>query len=270
MTRTLRRTPDTAASPSPDMAASPTRGGQQPYGPSPRPPPPPGAHGPTQYPGGGYDGDAPTGGWSGLAIAAFVVGLVVPLLGLLIAVPLGIVALVKIGKNRQRGKGLAISGMVLSVLWVVGFVGLGVVLVSQTAERNEAGAIVEAGRIDFGEIRVGDCVDIPGAGEGDIDPFDVRGVPCDETHNAEAVELIAIEQDDYPDQSTLDSASADQCFATVSEIVGAEESGYQTYRLIPNESIWDDDNGHRVVCFVAERSFGEMDRPVAELSGSGG
>lgn len=160
--------------------------------------------------------------------------------------------------------------MVLSVLWIVGFVALVVVLVSQTAERDEAGAIVEEGRIDFGEIRVGDCVDIPGAGEGDIDTFDVRGVPCDETHNAEAVDLIAIEQDDYPGQEALDSASADQCSATVSGIVGAKAAGYQAYRLIPNERIWSDDNGHRVVCFAAEKGFGEMDRSLSEVFGSGG
>ncbi len=192
-----------------------------------------------------------------------VVGLVVPLVGILVAVPLGIVALVKIGKNRKRGKGLAISGMVLSVLWIVGFVGLAVVLVNQTAQRDEAGTIVEEGRIDFGEIQVGDCVDIPGAGEGDIDTYDVRGVPCDEPHNAETVELISIEQDDYPGQTDLDSASTNSCFATVSEVVGADRSGYQDYRLIPDESIWEDDNGHRVICFVAETGFGEMDQPLS-------
>jgi len=216
------------------------------------------------YPGGGYDGGAPVGGgWNGLAIAAFVAGLVVPLVGILIAVPLGIVALVKTGKSRQRGRGLAISGMVLSVLWIVGFVGLAVVLVNQTAERDEAGTIVEEGRMDFGEIRVGDCVGIPGAGEGDIDTFDVRGVPCDEPHNAETVELIPIEQDDYPGQTDLNSASADRCLATVSEVVGADRSGYQAYRLIPDETIWEDDNGHRVICFVTESGFGEMDRPLS-------
>lgn len=220
-------------------------------------------YGPPGYPGGGHDSPPGSGGWSGLAIAAFVVGLVVPLVGILVAVPLGIVALVTIGKSRKRGKGLAISGMVLSVLWIVAFVGLAVVLVNQTAQRDEAGTIVEEGRIDFGEIQVGDCVDIPGAGEGDIDPFDVRGVPCDEPHNAETVELISIEQDDYPGQTDLNSASTDQCFATVSEVVGADRSGYQDYRLIPDESIWEDDNGHRVICFVAETGFGEMDQPLS-------
>ncbi|MDQ3307200.1 MAG: DUF4190 domain-containing protein [Actinomycetota bacterium] len=97
----------------------PTYPGSPGYGPPGYGPPgygPPG-YGPPGYPGGGYDSPPGSGGWNGLAIAAFVIGLVVPLVGILVAVPLGIVALVKIGKSRQRGKGLAISGMVPSVLW---------------------------------------------------------------------------------------------------------------------------------------------------------
>lgn len=89
--------------------------------------------------------------------------------------------------------------------------------------------------------------------------FNVRGMPCDETHNAEAVALIAVEQDDYPGQDTLETASADQCFEQVREVVADEAGAYQAYRLTPTESIWTDDNGHRVVCFVAEKGFGEMD-----------
>lgn len=233
-------------------------------GPYPGVPSGPPAFGPPAYPGGGYDQPPGAGGWSGFAIAAFCCGLLIPVVGIFVAVPLGIIAIVKINKRRQRGLGLAISGMVLSVLWVVGLIGLGVYVVSQTAGRNQAGVIVEEGRIDYGEIRVGDCVDIPGGGEGDVDPNDMRGVPCDEGHSAEAVALIGVGGDSYPGQTTLDSASVERCATRVGGVIGAD-ADYQAYRLIPDEKTWDDPNGHRVVCFVAAAGFGEMRQPLSEI-----
>lgn len=77
--------------------------GQPPSYPGQQPPAYGGGYGSAPvYPGGGYDGAAPAAGWSGWAIAAFLCSLI-PFLGILAAVPLAIVALVKISKTRQRG-----------------------------------------------------------------------------------------------------------------------------------------------------------------------
>jgi len=72
----------------------------------------------------------PADGTNGQAIAAFVLGLlaIAP-----VSVVLGIVALVRIGRTRQRGKGLAIAGLVLSGAWcavAVAAIMLGAVYVS--------------------------------------------------------------------------------------------------------------------------------------------
>ncbi|MGA9347125.1 MAG: hypothetical protein WBV37_18645 [Nocardioidaceae bacterium] len=206
------------------------------------------------YPGGGYD-DGPTG-WSAWAIAAFIVGLILPLIGILIAIPLGIVALVKIGRARQRGKVLAIVGMVLSVLWWVGLIALGVWAVSQQAGRDDSGAITKGGRIPFGDIREGDCISIPGSsGAENIDTFKLKAVPCAEAHNAEAVAVIRIDSSAYPGQASLDDQSVQPCVDAVSALPAVQGGGYEPYRLIPTEGIWSDAAGHRVLCFVVKSGF---------------
>lgn len=224
-------------------------------------PPPPGQGAPGDYPGypgGGYSDDGPRG-WSRWAVAAFIVGLVIPLIGILIAIPLGIVALVKIGRGRQRGKVLAILGMVFSVLWWLGLIALGVWAVSQQAGRDDTGAITKSGRIAFGDIREGDCVSIPGlTGTEDIDTFKLKGVPCSQSHNAETVAVIRIDSSDYPGQANLDDQSGQPCRDAISAVPAVQAGGYQSSRLIPTQGIWGDPSGHRVLCFVVKSGFGNF------------
>jgi hypothetical protein len=226
------------------------------------PPPPPGQAGYPGYPGypgGGYEDQGPTG-WSGLAIASFVTSIVLPLVGILVAVPLGIVALVKISGTRLKGKVLAIAGIAIAVLWWVAVITFGVILATQQADRDSSGEITKAGRIDFGDIQQGDCVDIPGLdNNAEIDTFDLKGVPCADAHNAETVAIIDITGGDtYPGQSELDNQSNKQCVAAVSQVPGVNAQDYQPYILLPNDDLWKSDNGHRVLCFVVKRDFSDM------------
>lgn len=223
---------------------------------------------PPSYPGGGYGVPPPPNqqtGWSGLAIAAFVASLV-PLIGILAAVPLAIVALVKIAKTHERGKGLAIAAIIISVLWWIGFIGLGAWVAGTSVERNDAGAITKEGRIDFGEIRAGDCVNIPDpGGSDDINTFELKGVPCSEPHNAEAAALIPIEGDSFPGTDAIDDQTARECETeALSYLSEAPKTGLQPYRLIPTESIWDDDNGHRAICFVTQADYSATTGSVAD------
>jgi hypothetical protein len=81
--------------------------GQQPYGQQPYPP-----YG--QYPGQGYP--QPSGGTNGLAIASLVLAFFCSLAGLVC----GIIALNQIRDRNQEGRGIAIAGIVISCLSIVG------------------------------------------------------------------------------------------------------------------------------------------------------
>ena len=83
---------------------------------------PPGYPPPYPY---GY-GYAPPqqGGTNGMAIAAMVCGICgfVCLVPGLVAIVLGIVALPQIKRSGQSGRGMAITGIVMGGLWILGFV----------------------------------------------------------------------------------------------------------------------------------------------------
>ncbi|MGI8578419.1 MAG: hypothetical protein ACR2KG_11010 [Nocardioidaceae bacterium] len=217
---------------------------------------------PPAYPGmGGYGGE-PVGrpGWSGLAIAAFVVAFL-PLLGLFAVVPLAIIALVNIGKTGARGKWLAIAALIISVLWWVAVIGIGVWYAESGVKRNSAGVIVTAGRIDFANIRAGDCVTIPNpGGSGPIQLLDVKGLPCSAPHDTEAVGLIPVNAVSYPGSASLGATSQGACVSLVEHYLGSGNlGGYQAYRLIPDKATWENSQAdHHVACFVAKAGFGNM------------
>jgi hypothetical protein len=85
---------------------------QQPYGQQPYPPYQ------QQYPAYGYP--QPKGGTNGLAIASLVLAFLCSLAGLIC----GIIALNQIRDRQQEGRGLAISGIVISCLSMVGSIAL--------------------------------------------------------------------------------------------------------------------------------------------------
>lgn len=95
---------------------------------------------------------------NGLAIASLILGIlaIVP-----VAIVLGIIALVQIGRRGDSGKGLAIAGIAISCTWVViAIVGV-IVLVNNIIERDADGRIVEAGLVDELSLVPGDCVNDP-------------------------------------------------------------------------------------------------------------
>ena len=75
--------------------------------------------------------------WNGLAIASFVLGI---LPGGLIAVGLGIGALVQIGRGGGKGRWMAIVGIVLGALWTVSLT-VGILADAQDDEPTPPGAV---------------------------------------------------------------------------------------------------------------------------------
>jgi len=189
----------------------------------------------------------PVRGFSGWAIAAFLTGLV-PLIGIVAALPLGIVAMVKIARTGDRGKWLAIIGMVVAGLWWVGVVALGLWVQSNQAQRDDAGAITEAGTLDFGAVRTGDCVTIPGILEGgSVGASDMVGVPCADAHNAQALFVVTFPDTHYPGKTAIGQRTAQVCGP---RYAAERVPPPHQYLLYPTNSRWDQSDGHRAICFI--------------------
>ncbi|MFJ9583200.1 DUF4190 domain-containing protein [Streptomyces acidicola] len=144
---------------------------------------------------------------NGFAIAALVLGLLcfLPLVGLV----LGIVGLVQINKKGERGKGMAVSGIVLSTIGAL----LMTVALATGGARDFWEGFEEAARENGSTFSVekGECFDAPnGSLEGYA--YDVDTVPCDGEHDAEVFANFEIPGGDYPGDDELTETADEKCY----------------------------------------------------------
>ncbi|MEZ0111613.1 hypothetical protein ABH920_005631 [Catenulispora sp. EB89] len=233
---------------------------QQPPNPYAYPPPPP--YGPGYGPGYGYgypygQPQTPTG-TNGLAIAAFVLGicgffLVTPIIGLIF----GIVSLAAVRRTGQKGKRLAVSGIVLSSAWIVGLGALITVAVINTpdpAQRSADGTVVGSGTVPVFGLHPKDCFTLPAGAIGSTDnntrTFTV--VPCTKAHDSEAFGSFPAAESTFPGIDGLRTESLSQCPQLLSSFVPDPVTlppGTRLQFIYPNQQAWDAGE-RRVTCFL--------------------
>ncbi|MFF4351692.1 DUF4190 domain-containing protein [Streptomyces sp. NPDC001530] len=155
-----------------------------------------------------YNRPAPV---NGLAISALVLGILcfLPAVGLL----LGIVALAQIKKRGERGKGMAVGGMVMS--------SIGVVLLAVAIATGGVGdfwdgfkdAANDSGSGAAFSLKKGECFDAPGGAlEGMA--YDVDKVPCAGKHDAEVFADFRLGRGGaYPGDGAITDSADEKCYA---------------------------------------------------------
>ncbi len=233
---------------------------------------PPGGFGPTGSTGQGQPGT------NGLAVAALVSGVLGFLCVTAVAgVVLGVVALGQIKRTGRKGRGLAIAGIVLGALWLLG----GIVLVpaaidayedvtaspattttttsapetsepAPSTEPTEEETTTEPAP-DTAVLTVGDCVDDPAIIDGS-DFLETAVVDCGTPHYAEAYAQFDLPEGDYPGEEEVTTAAEDGCDTEFAEFVGLQyqESVLEVFYYYPTETIWLVDRD--VVCIVIDPS----------------
>ena len=185
-------------------------------------------------------GTGPTSGW---AVAAFVLGL---LSVVVLSVIFAFIALRKIKRLRQRGRGLAIAGLALSGFWAVVLVAAIVAANAGRATRSAAtGVITHRGHMNAFSLRVGDCFDNP-TGAHTVDT--VTAIPCDQPHNAQIYAKFKLTGSDfsYPGAAVVARRARSGCDARIGSVDKAVTTGAMTVRiLLPEETSWT--AGHRTV-----------------------
>ncbi|MDQ1036378.1 hypothetical protein QFZ75_002794 [Streptomyces sp. V3I8] len=273
------------------MEIPPPAGPQPPEGRSPQGPPPQGSYGPYgAYPGqqfppgppgpGPYpppQGQVPYGyqawghGYSpynapapvnGLAVCALVLGLLcfLPFVGLV----LGFFALRQIGNKGERGKGMAVAGMVLSG---IGSGVLVLALVTGGASGFREG--LEEGAREAGEggsvfsVDTGECFDTRGDSlEGMA--YDVDTVPCEGEHDAEVFAAFEMADGAYPGDDAVVEAADGKCYTLQYAYAmdsWAVPDDVDVYYFTPTRDSWD--FGDREISCL----FGNVDEK-AGLTGS--
>jgi hypothetical protein len=202
------------------------------------PPPPPGGYppppyypAPPYYPGpGAYPPPAPgTNWWAVISLVFGVIG------GVLISVVCGIVGLNRARKG-QGGRGMAIAGLVLSGLWVLGIVALVVFLV-----------LFDKGTVSATEVKAGDCLkELPASGL----VVTVDTAPCGEPHAGEIFSVMTMPDGDFPGQFAIEEYQ-NKCAPELADYSpeAAEDADVGLFVLYPSEDSWG--QGDRTVTCIA-------------------
>jgi Septum formation len=170
-----------------------------------------------------------TNWWAVVSLITGVIGMV------LLSVIFGIVGLNR-AKYGQGGRGLAIAGLVLSGLWVLGAAVLVVFLLT-----------VGRGTMSATDVKVGDCLkEIPGNSR----VFTVDTIGCDETHAGEVFAVLMMPEGDFPGQSAID-AYQNKCEPALASYAPSSitDDSVHLYVLYPTEETWK--QGDRAVTCVA-------------------
>ena len=222
---------------------------------------PPGPFGGQALPGYGagspHVGAGPPARTSRWAIASFVLGLLsVSLLGIIF----GIIALTRIRRLGQKGRGLAIAGLVLSAVWLVlAIVAVIAIGVGGATRSASTGKIVSRGHLPPFSLATGDCFSYP-AGASRISS--VNAVPCTQPHKAQVFAQFKLTGSNfsYPGATAVLRLARAGCDARTGSINKAKVTSAMTTSIfVPQEIDWI--IGRRTVsCLVVN--------PTADLTSS--
>jgi hypothetical protein len=190
-----------------------------------------------------------SGKTSGWAISSFVLGL----LGIFVLGAIfGVMALRRINRLGQRGRGLAIAGLVLSGIWLVVIVVVIALSNLGNATRSPAsGSITHGGSLSVFSLAVGDCFTNPA---GATSLTSVAAIPCTQAHNAQIFAKFNLSGSivSYPGDAALTKDATNGCNARINVLDKSKITNSMTIRfLFPQQDSWI--AGHRTVaCMITD------------------
>jgi hypothetical protein len=198
---------------------------------------PPGAPGyPPSYPPGAPGGPPPSSPPAGVDPLA-VVGLVLAFCCSPAAIVCSAIALGRTGAGKRGGRGLAIAGLVIGVLGLLGSIPVVVLAIRSTPTRDASGQISREGSLTIDDLRAGDCLASP-ISEGQTKRVDV--VPCSASHRAQIYSVFSLPAGPYPGDTGVTDQSQEGCGTRLTdeerERIGADELSMSF--LYPQSANW--------------------------------
>lgn len=123
---------------------------------------------------------------------------------------------------------------------------------SKEPPRDEAdGKITETADADVFAIKVGDCLNSAGLGEGEINTVPV--VPCSDPHDGEVYAETTLPSGEFPGEDPVAQQADAFCYDQFSPFIGTswEESTLDYYPLTPTEAGWKGIDDRLVQCVIA-------------------
>ncbi|MEW1913060.1 DUF4190 domain-containing protein [Kitasatospora sp. NPDC085895] len=206
----------------------------------------------------------PPTAWNGYAITSFVLGV----LGIACcmwvgAIAFGVAALRTVRARNERGRGLAIAGVVLGGFWAVVLavlMVLGVVLddrgpLGTAPFRDENGPDRTATTGVF-DLTAGECFVKLGSGKGE-DLTDVETVDCSEPHYGEVYATPRFTAAAYPGKDGVVADAKKGCAETLFDYAPdswAVPEDMEIHFFYPDAATWALDDDHYATCFLTDGS----------------
>ena len=172
--------------------------------------------------------------------------------GTLLSIVFGIVALVQIRRSGQGGKGLAVSGLVISGIWILAIVGAIIAAIvsppSPTSTRNQSTGTTDVQAVTLGALRAGDCLVTVPTGR----VFTLDRVSCRLPHRGEVFAVYPLTGSTYPGDDDVASRAEDACFEQLDTYLSptVDEDSIEVYYFPPTRQTWT--AGDKNVICVAE------------------
>ena len=187
---------------------------------------------------------------NGLAIAALCCGIAafIPLLGV-VAIVLGVVALHQLRSGFQRGRGMAIGGIVLGALATLAWTAFIVVAIATglTAEpeRSASGQVTAQSQVFVDKLEAGDC--FSGGRTDEIDLVTI--IPCASPHESQVVAIVQLPDGPYPGEDAVTAQAEQDCTDKADPLLTdkAYEDLAPSY-VYPDADTWRGDRS--VLCLV--------------------
>jgi hypothetical protein len=153
---------------------------------------------------------------------------------LLVSVILCIVGLSRISRLNQKGKGLAIAGLVISALWLVGIVAAVALSDGSEPKRDASGQVTTTVNTRPDKLRVGDC--ITGIEEGVVK--DIKVQPCDQPNGGKVFAVFELPAGKWPGLAAVQAAAEKGCTDRFKALEQPADKPSDVFYLHPIESGW--------------------------------
>ncbi|TYC11586.1 hypothetical protein FXF65_26145 [Actinomadura syzygii] len=179
----------------------------------------------------------------------------------LFAIGFAVAAFVQTGRRGERGRWLAVVGLVAAAGWIAVIAVVVVATSLLTADRDESGHVTGKDKLLPGMLRVGDC--FTGL-EGVSSRSPITALPCSRPHEGEAVAELRLPRDPWPgDREVLERAS-DACDYKVARLMKSRYAEHlEQYAIPPNKLGWDAGD-RRTLCILRYIGPVKLTVPLAE------
>lgn len=148
----------------------------------------------------------------------------------------GFIGLSRTKGGQRKGRGLAIAGLVLSLVWVLAIGAVVVVALVTQPQRDAGGEVTTGGNETFAGVQVGDCAN--NLTEGVDTGVDL--VPCSQPHQGQVFAIYDLPDGPYPGEDAAFSAAQSGCLVRVPAALGdaPEAQDLRTFVYFPQAANW--------------------------------